>query len=131
MCLNFGITLSFLNEFSYHYLLYCYYSNSIAEGDSDDEDDDGDLILENDCLAPFDQRVTNSNNTNLNNDSPSNRPHNFTVVRPLPQSLSLPNSIGTNISDSSMMISNQNGNPTHTSSSSLESMREDGNIITL
>lgn len=130
--LSFCIILSFLNELYYHYLLYCYYSNSIAEGDSDDEDDDGDLILENDCLAPFDsQRVTNSNNTNLNRDSPSNRPHNFTVVRPLPQSLSLPNSIGTNLSDSSMMISNQNGNPTHTSSSSQESMREDGNIITL
>ncbi|KAM8751406.1 partitioning defective 6 homolog alpha isoform 1-T1 [Acanthopagrus schlegelii] len=107
-------------------------SNSIAEGDSDDEDDDGDLILENDSLAPFDsQRVTNSNNTNLNRDSPSNRPHNFTVVRPLPQSLSLPNSIGTTLSDSSMMMSNQNGNPTHTCSSSQESMREDGNIITL
>ncbi|XP_073328584.1 partitioning defective 6 homolog alpha [Pagrus major] len=107
-------------------------SNSIAEGDSDDEDDDGDLILENDCLTPFDsQRVTNSNNTNLNRDSPSNRPHNSTVVRPLPQSLSLPNSIGATLSDSSMMMSNQNGNPTHTSNSSQESMREDGNIITL
>ncbi|KAI3371776.1 hypothetical protein L3Q82_024330 [Scortum barcoo] len=106
-------------------------SNSIAEGDSDDEDDDGDLILENDCLTPFDsQRLTNSNNTNLNRDSPSNRPHNSTVVRPLPQSVSLPNSVGASLSDSSMMMSNHNGNP-QTSSSSQESMREDGNIITL
>ncbi|XP_045893659.1 partitioning defective 6 homolog alpha isoform X2 [Micropterus dolomieu] len=107
-------------------------SNSIAEGDSDDEDDDGDLILENDCLTPFDShRVTNSNNTNLNRDSPSNRPHNATVVRPLPQSVSLPNSVGASLSDSSMMMSNHNGNPAHTSSSSQDSMREDGNIITL
>ncbi|XP_051239247.1 partitioning defective 6 homolog alpha isoform X1 [Dicentrarchus labrax] len=107
-------------------------SNSIAEGDSDDEDDDGDLILENDCLTPFDsQRVTNSNNSNLNRDSPSNRPHNSTVVRPLPQSVSLPNSVGATLSDTSVTMSNHNGNPAHTSSSSQESMREDGNIITL
>ncbi|XP_044049304.1 partitioning defective 6 homolog alpha [Siniperca chuatsi] len=107
-------------------------SNSIAEGDSDDEDDDGDLILENDCLTLFDShRVTNSNNTNLNRDSPSNRPHDSTVVRPLPQSMSLPNSVGASLSDSSMMMSNHNGNPAHTSSSSQEGMREDGNIITL
>ncbi|XP_070763719.1 partitioning defective 6 homolog alpha [Enoplosus armatus] len=108
-------------------------SNSIAEGDSDDEDDDGDLILENDCLTPFDShRVTNSNDTNLNRDSPSNRPHNSTVVRPLPQSVSLPNSVGASLSDSSSaMMSNHNGNPAHTSNSSQESMREDGNIITL
>ncbi|XP_074487667.1 partitioning defective 6 homolog alpha isoform X2 [Sebastes fasciatus] len=108
-------------------------SNSIAEGDSDDDDDDGDLILENDCLTPYEShRVTNSNDTNLNRDSPSNRPHNSTVVRPLPQSVSLPNSVGASLSDSSMMMmSNHNGNPAHTSSSSQESMREDGNIISL
>ncbi|XP_029290203.1 partitioning defective 6 homolog alpha [Cottoperca gobio] len=93
-------------------------SNSIAEGDSDDDDDDGDLILENDCLTPYEShRVTNSNNTNLN--------------RPLPQSVSLPNSVGASLSDSSVLMSNHNGNPAHTSSSSQESMREDGNIITL
>ncbi|GLD67166.1 partitioning defective 6 homolog alpha-like protein [Lates japonicus] len=104
-------------------------SNSIAEGDSDDEDDDGDLILENDCLTPYDShRVTNSNNTNLNRDSPNNRLHNSTVVRPLPQSVSLPNSVGASLSDSSTMMSSHNGN---TASSSQESMREDGNIITL
>ncbi|XP_049430445.1 partitioning defective 6 homolog alpha [Epinephelus fuscoguttatus] len=110
-------------------------SNSIAEGDSDDDDDDdddGDLILENDCLTPYEShRVTNSNNTNLNRDSPSNRPHNSTEVRPLPQSVSLPNSVGASLSDSSVVVSNHNGNPTHTSSSSQESMREDGNILTL
>ncbi|XP_039989111.1 partitioning defective 6 homolog alpha isoform X2 [Xiphias gladius] len=104
-------------------------SNSIAEGDSDDEDDDGDLILENDCLTPYDShRVTNSNNTNLNRDSPSNKLHNSTGVRPLPQSISLPNSVGASLSDSSVMMSSHNGN---TASSSQESMREDGNIITL
>ncbi|XP_078114043.1 partitioning defective 6 homolog alpha [Sander vitreus] len=99
-------------------------SNSIAEGDSDDDDDDGDLILESDCLTPYDsQRVANGNNTNLNRDSPG--------VRPLPQSVSLPNSVGASLSDSSLVTSNQNGNPAHTPSSSQESMREDGNIITL
>ncbi|KAM7396118.1 hypothetical protein PAMP_019186 [Pampus punctatissimus] len=108
-------------------------SNSIAEGDSDDDDDDGDLILENDCLTPYEShQVANSNNSNLNRDSPSNRLHNSTVVRPLPQSVSLPNRIGASLSDSSMMMmSNHNGNPAHTASSSQESMREDGNIITL
>uniref|UniRef100_A0A665V055 Par-6 family cell polarity regulator alpha n=1 Tax=Echeneis naucrates TaxID=173247 RepID=A0A665V055_ECHNA len=36
-------------------------SNSIAEGDSDNEDDDRDLILENDCLTPFDSHhITNT-----------------------------------------------------------------------
>ncbi|XP_026166181.1 partitioning defective 6 homolog alpha [Mastacembelus armatus] len=106
-------------------------SNSIAEGDSDDEEDDGDLILENDCLTPYDsRRVTISNNTSLSRDSPSNKLHNSTVVRPLPQSISLPNSIEASMNDSSMM-SNHNGNPIHTTSSSQESMREDGNTITL
>ncbi|XP_026221503.1 partitioning defective 6 homolog alpha [Anabas testudineus] len=107
-------------------------SNSIAEGDSDDEDDDADLILENDCLTPYDShRVTNSNDTNLNRDSPSNRAHNSTVVRPIPQSISLPNSVGASLRDSSMMMTNQNGNPAHTASASQKTMREDGNIITL
>ena len=111
-------------------LSFFYHSNSIAEGDSDDEDDDGDLILENDCLTPYDShRVTNSNNTNLYRDSPTNRPHHSTAVRPLPQSISLPNSVGASLTDSSaMMMSSHNGN---TASSSQESMREDGNIITL
>lgn len=107
-------------------------SNSIAEGDSDDEDDDGDLILEND-LAPYNpHRVANSNNTNLNRDSPSSRPNSgATGMRPLPQSVSLPNSVGASLSDSAMTMSNHNGNPAHATSSSQESMREDGNFITL
>ncbi|XP_035013625.2 partitioning defective 6 homolog alpha [Hippoglossus stenolepis] len=104
-------------------------SNSIAEGDSDDEDDDGDIILENDCLTPCDShRVNNSNNTNLNRDLPTNRQHPSSVVRPLPQSISLPNSVGASLSDSFMMTSIHNEN---TASISQESMREDGNIITL
>lgn len=105
-------------------------SNSIAEGDSDDDDDDGDLILENDCLTPYDAQWTlSSNNTNLNRDSPSQKPHNSTMGRPLPQSISLPNSVGASLSDSSTTrMSSHNGN---TAGSSHESLREDGNIITL
>ncbi|XP_060933052.1 partitioning defective 6 homolog alpha [Limanda limanda] len=104
-------------------------SNSIAEGDSDDEDDDGDIILENDCLTPCDShRLNNSNNTNLNRDLPVNRQHPSSVVRPLPQSISLPNSFGASLSDCFMMTSIHNEN---TASISQESMREDGNIITL
>uniref|UniRef100_A0A3Q3XGC3 Uncharacterized protein n=1 Tax=Mola mola TaxID=94237 RepID=A0A3Q3XGC3_MOLML len=107
-------------------------SNSIAEGDSDEDDDDGDIILENDSLTPFNsERVTNSNDANLNRDSASGRPYTSSVLRPLPQSISLPNSIGANLSSSSMTMSNHNGNPAHMSSSSQENMREDGNIITL
>lgn len=118
-------------EVIYH-VVCCYYSNSIAEGESDDEDDDADLILENHCLTHYDSnRVTNSNNTNLNRYSPSNRSNNSTAVRPIPQSVSLPNSIGTSLSDSSLMMSIHNGNPTNTASSSQETMREDGNVITL
>lgn len=108
----------------------CSDSNSIAEGDSDDEDEDGDLIIENDSLPPYNhRRVTTSNNGNLNRDSPGNRPHN---PRPLPQSISMPSSVGASLSDGSMLLPNHNGNPAHTaSSSSQESMREDGNTITL
>lgn len=105
--------------------MFCHCSNSIAEGDSgdDDDDDNGDLILENDCLTPLDsQQMTGSNNTNLNRDS--------TVVRPLPQSISLPNSVGATTAGSLMMMSNHNGNSTYISSSS-HGIREDGNIITL
>nr|XP_020468432.1 partitioning defective 6 homolog alpha-like isoform X2 [Monopterus albus] len=106
-------------------------SNSIAEGDSDDEDDDGDIILENDSLMPHDShQVTDSNNVNLNRDSPTNGPHSSTVVRPLPQSVSLPSSVGASLSDSSM-TSNYNRNTAHTASNRQESMREDGTIITL
>ncbi|XP_029379112.1 partitioning defective 6 homolog alpha isoform X2 [Echeneis naucrates] len=105
-------------------------SNSIAEGDSDNEDDDRDLILENDCLTPFDSHhITNSNNTNLyDRDSPTSILHSTTVRTPLPQSISLPNSVGASLSDNSTTMSTLNGN---TASSSHENMREDGNIITL
>ncbi|KAM7002475.1 partitioning defective 6 homolog alpha [Tautogolabrus adspersus] len=102
-------------------------SNSIAEGDSDDDDDEGDIILENDCLTPFD----NSNNGNLNRDSPGSRSLTSTTVRPLPQSISLPNSVGTSLNDSLVRMSNHNGNPAHMPGSSQESMREDGNVISL
>lgn len=101
-------------------------SNSIAEGDSDDDDDDGDIILENDCLPPFDHGT----NANLHRDSPGSRSLTSATVRPLPQSISLPTSVGVSLNDSSA-LSNHNGNPTHMTSSSQESMREDGNIITL
>ncbi|KAM8892287.1 partitioning defective 6 homolog alpha [Spinachia spinachia] len=109
-------------------------SNSIAEGDSDDDDpdDDGDLILESDCLTPFDSHlVTNSSTTNLNRDSPGGRLHDPAGARPLPQSVSLPNSVAASLSDGSTVLSNHNGNPAHMSSTSQETMREDGNILTL
>lgn len=109
-------------------------SNSIAEGDSDDDDDEGDLILESDCLTPF-TALANSNNANLNRDSPGNRLLHGSAPsssRPLPQSVSLPNSVGgASLSDSAAMMAHHNGNPALTSSSSQDSMREDGNIITL
>lgn len=109
-------------------------SNSIAEGDSDDggdDDDEGDLILENDCLTPYDShRVTNST-TMPDRDSLSNGPHSYTVGRPLPQSVSLPSNVGASLRDSAMMISSHNGNSTHTTSSSEESMREDSNVTAL
>ncbi|XP_037307001.2 partitioning defective 6 homolog alpha [Pungitius pungitius] len=109
-------------------------SNSIVEGDSDDDDgdDDGDLILESDCLTPFDSHlVTNSNNTNLNRDSPGGMLQDPAGARPLPQSVSLPSSVAASLSDSSAELSNHNGNPAHMSSTSQETMREDGNILTL
>uniref|UniRef100_A0A667WG58 Par-6 family cell polarity regulator alpha n=1 Tax=Myripristis murdjan TaxID=586833 RepID=A0A667WG58_9TELE len=107
-------------------------SNSVAEGDSEDEDEDGDLIIENDSLPPYvSHHVTNGNNSNHNKDSPSRRPDSSTMVRPLPQSVSMPNSVGASLSNSPLAMSNHNGSPTHTASSSQESMREDGNIITL
>ncbi|XP_034033175.1 partitioning defective 6 homolog alpha [Thalassophryne amazonica] len=103
-------------------------SNSMAEGDSDEKDDDGDLIIENDLLQYDQQRLNNS--SNISTDSPSNRLPNSAAVRPLPQSVSMPGSVGALLSDGNMM-SNHNGNPAHTASSSQESMREDGNIITV
>ncbi|XP_041853478.1 partitioning defective 6 homolog alpha [Melanotaenia boesemani] len=107
-------------------------SSSIAEGDSDDDDDDdGDLILENDSLTPYHSHpVSNRNSMNLNTDSPYRGLHGSAVGRPLPQSVSLPTSIGASLNHSAVMTS-RNGNPAHVASSSQETMREDGNVITL
>ncbi len=94
-------------------------SNSVAEGDSDD---DTDLILENDNLSTYmPHRMTNGNGSHANALSSGAFGH-----RPLPQSVSLPSSS----SLSSLTTPTHNGSPTKTSSSQ-ESMREDGNFITL
>ncbi|NP_001093521.2 partitioning defective 6 homolog alpha [Danio rerio] len=94
-------------------------SNSVAEGDSDD---DTDLIIENDNLSTYAQnRLTNGNGSHGNAQSSGAFAH-----RPLPQSVSLPSSS----SLSSLTTPTHNGSPTKTSSSQ-ESMREDGNFITL
>uniref|UniRef100_A0A8C1BWV7 Par-6 family cell polarity regulator alpha n=1 Tax=Cyprinus carpio carpio TaxID=630221 RepID=A0A8C1BWV7_CYPCA len=94
-------------------------SNSVAEGDSDD---DPDLILENDNLSTYmPHRLTNGNGSHANALSSGAFAH-----RPLPQSVSLPSSS----SLSSLTTPTHNGSPTKTSSSQ-ESMREDGNFITL
>ncbi|KAK9959016.1 hypothetical protein ABG768_011105 [Culter alburnus] len=92
-------------------------SNSVAEGDSDD---DTDLIIENDNLY-MPHRMTNGNSSHGNALSSGAFAH-----RPLPQSVSLPSSS----SLSSLTTPTHNGSPTKTSSSQ-ESMREDGNFITL
>uniref|UniRef100_A0A4W4HI73 Par-6 family cell polarity regulator alpha n=1 Tax=Electrophorus electricus TaxID=8005 RepID=A0A4W4HI73_ELEEL len=84
-------------------------SNSVAEGDSDDEDTD--LIIESDNLPTYTpHRLTNGNGGHSNALSSGAFGH-----KPLPQSVSLPSS-------SSLPIK---------MSSSQESMREDGNLITL
>ncbi|XP_059420964.1 partitioning defective 6 homolog alpha-like [Carassius carassius] len=94
-------------------------SNSVAEGDSDD---DTDLIIENDNLLTYTpHRMTNGSGSHVNTLSSGSFAH-----RPLPQSVSLPSSS----SLSSLTTPTHNGSPTKTSSSQ-ESMREDGNFITL
>ncbi|KAM4573272.1 partitioning defective 6 homolog alpha [Odontesthes bonariensis] len=99
-------------------------SSSIAEGDSDDEEDDGDLILENDSLMLYSSHpLTHSGNANADRDAAFRG-------RPLPQSVSMPSSMGASLGHSSA-LSAHNGNPTHAASSSQENMREDGNTITL
>lgn len=101
-------------------------SNSVAEGDSDD---DTDLIIENDNLHSYmPHRLTNGNGSHGTALSSGAFTH-----RPLPQSVSLPSS--SSLSDSKASLSSlttptHNGSPTRTSSSQ-ESMREDGNFITL
>ncbi|XP_065135134.1 partitioning defective 6 homolog alpha [Paramisgurnus dabryanus] len=97
------------------------YSNSVAEGDSDD---DTDLIIENDNLPSYTpHRMTNGNGVQSGG----------FAHRPIPQSVSLPSS--SSLSDSKASLSSlttptHNGSPTKMSSSQ-ESMREDGNFITL
>ncbi|XP_061578280.1 partitioning defective 6 homolog alpha isoform X2 [Cololabis saira] len=97
-------------------------ASSIAEGDSDDEDDDGDLILENDCLVPYNPHP-GPHRTQGSGESPCSDPHTSAGARPLPQSISLPSSISATL--------NHLGTPSHASRGSQENMKEDGNIITL
>lgn len=101
-------------------------SNSVAEGDSDE---DGDLIIERDIL-PYLPHHCVSNGNGSHREFPLSS---SLGQRPLPQSIFLP-SRGS-LSDSkaslnSLTTPTHNGSPTKTSSSQ-ESMREDGNIITM
>ncbi|XP_056455609.1 partitioning defective 6 homolog alpha-like [Gadus chalcogrammus] len=107
-------------------------SDSIAEGYSEEEDDDGDLIIENDNLSTYiPHNLHSSNNGNYSRDS-LGRLGSVASSAPLAHSASMPSSFVTSTSDTSMTTVNQNGSPAHTaSSSSQESMREDGNSITL
>ncbi|KAK5621098.1 hypothetical protein CRENBAI_013805 [Crenichthys baileyi] len=103
----------------------CMNGSSVAEGDSYEEDDDGDVILENDCLPAYKAHpITNSNT--LNRDSPCKGQQSS-----IPQSVSMPNSLATSLSHSSTMMSHHYGGSTHSVGSSQESMKEDGNMITL
>lgn len=87
-------------------------SNSVMEGDSDE--DESDLIIESDNLPAYtSHHLTNGNGIHTSLAAYGQRP--------LPQSVSLP---------STSSISSHNSSPNKTSSSQ-ESMREDGNFITL
>ncbi|XP_010882172.1 partitioning defective 6 homolog alpha [Esox lucius] len=102
-------------------------SNSVTEGDSDE---DGDLIIESDSLPPYLPQRCASNGNDSRRESPSSS---SPGQRPMPQSVSLPSS--GSLSDSKASLSSlttptHNGSTTKTSSSQ-ESMREDGNVITL
>ncbi|CAL8358445.1 unnamed protein product [Lota lota] len=99
---------------------------------SEEEDDEGDLIIENDNLLSYiPHNLHSSNNGNYSRDS-LGRLGSVASSAPLAHSASMPSSFVTSRSDSSMTTVNQNGSPAHTaSSSSQESMREDGNSITL
>ncbi|KAG5273113.1 hypothetical protein AALO_G00147790 [Alosa alosa] len=107
----------------------CSNSNSVAEGDSDE---DGDLIIESDSLPVYTAHrlLHNGNSSHADALSLSAPPQG---QRSLPQSVSLPSN--SSLSDSKASLSSlttptHNGSPTKTSSSQ-ESMREDGNFITL
>ncbi|XP_064808009.1 partitioning defective 6 homolog alpha [Oncorhynchus masou masou] len=101
-------------------------SNSVAEGDSDE---DGDLIIESDIL-PYLPHHCVSNGNGSHREFPLSS---SLGQRPLPHGIFLPSS--GSLSDSkaslnSLTTPTHNGSPTKTSSSQ-ESMREDGNIITM
>lgn len=87
-------------------------SNSVMEGDSDE--DDSDLIIESDNLPAYSSHHLTNGNGIIS-------PLAAYIQRPLPQSVSLP---------STSSMSSHNSSPNKTSSSQ-ESMREDGNFITL
>ncbi|XP_012687855.1 partitioning defective 6 homolog alpha isoform X2 [Clupea harengus] len=106
-------------------------SNSVAEGDSDDE---GDLIIESDGMPVYTPHHSLPNGNSSHADALSlSAPPPPRGQRPLPQSVSLPST--SSLSDSKASLSSlttptHNGSPSKTSSSQ-ESMREDGNFITL
>ncbi|XP_053479141.1 partitioning defective 6 homolog alpha [Ictalurus furcatus] len=87
-------------------------SNSVMEGDSDE--DDTDLIIESDNLPAYASHHLTNGNSIVSSLAAYGQ-------RPLPQSVSLP---------STSSMSSHNSSPNKTSSSQ-ESMREDGNFITL
>ncbi|XP_076847982.1 partitioning defective 6 homolog alpha [Brachyhypopomus gauderio] len=103
-------------------------SNSVAEGDSEDEDTD--LIIESDNLPTYTTHHLANGNGGHHASALSSGAFGH---RPLPQSVSLPSS--SSLSDSKASLSSlttptHNGSPTKMSSSQ-ESMKEDGNFITL
>lgn len=87
-------------------------SNSVMEGDSDE--DETDLIIESDNLPAYAPHHLTNGNSIVSSLAAYGH-------RPLPQSVSLP---------STSSMSSHNSSPNKTSSSQ-ESMREDGNFITL
>lgn len=113
-------------------MLVCCYSSSIAEGDSEDDDDDGDIILENECLTVYNPHPANKRESaNLNGELSRGGTHPSNIGRPLPQSVSLPGSIGASLGYSSHGTSGHNGSLTRTTSSSQDSIKDDGSELTL
>ncbi|XP_037538973.1 partitioning defective 6 homolog alpha [Nematolebias whitei] len=101
-------------------------SSSIAEGDSDEEDDDKDIILENECLTSYNPHpLTKRNSADLNGESTRSG------GRPLPQSVSLPISMAASLGYSSNYMSGHNGSLTHMASRSQDMMKDDGTDETL
>ncbi|XP_013873069.1 partitioning defective 6 homolog alpha isoform X2 [Austrofundulus limnaeus] len=107
-------------------------ASSIAEGDSEDDDDDGDIILENECLTVYNPQTANKRDSvNLNGELSRGGTHPSNMGRPLPQSVSLPGSIGASLGYSAHATSGHNGSLTRTASSSQDSIKEDGTELTL